>query len=117
MDWIGFAANLIDRMGVVGLLILVVGALVWWLLRRTIPRESYELLQHQIDEQRAELQELRYECKETIIPTIGRIADIQEKQYEVMRETLHHVNQLENRFEEVYRLDAPVSGRRSRKDD
>jgi hypothetical protein len=117
MDWIGFAASLIDRMGVVGLLLLVVGGLIWWLLRRMMPRESYELLQKQVDEQRTELQELRYECKEAIIPTIGRMADIQKQQLELMQETLQHVTELENRFDEVYRLEPPASGRRGRKGD
>jgi hypothetical protein len=90
--------------------------LAWWLKNRTMPREAYDLLQRQVDDQKAELQELRHECKETIIPTIGRIADIQQKQLEVMQETLNHVNQLEDRFEEVYRLD-PTVGRRLRRND
>ena len=106
----------VNQLGIGGAFLVMSVGLAWWILHRTRPRESYELLQQQIDEQRSELQELRHECKETIIPTIGRMADIQQKQLEVMQETLHHVNQLEDRFDEVYRLDAP-GGRRYRRNE
>jgi predicted nucleic acid-binding Zn-ribbon protein len=116
MGEIQLAADVIEKLGIVGVLLVVSGGLAWWLVRRTTPREAYEVLQHRVDEQQEEIRDLRYECKELLGPSLARIADIQQKQYELMQETLKHVNQLEDRFDDAYRLEPPQGGRRSRKD-
>ena len=111
------AADIVNELGVAGVLLVVIGGLVWWLRHQTMPKEAYELLHERVGAQEDEIHELRYEVKETIGPAVARIADIQQRQYEVMQETLHHVSQLENRIDEYHRLEAPYAGWRSRKDE
>jgi hypothetical protein len=117
IDVVTLAAGLIEKMGVIGLLLLIVIALSWWLWHRTIPREAYDVLQQRVDEQQGELQELRYECKEMVGPSLTRMAAIQQRQLELMQDTLKHVNELEERFDSQYRLDAPRGNPRGRRED
>ena len=114
---IKFFLDVINQAGIVGLLILVLAGLVWHVRKNTIPREAFEVLREHTDEQANQFQEMRQEWQ-TIGPSLGRIADIQQKQYDLMEQTLHRVDALEARIEDTLMLEQPKErGRRTRREE
>ena len=114
---IKFITDMINQAGIVGLLVIVLAGLVWHVRNNTIPREAFEVMREHTDQQTTEFQELRQEWQ-TIGPSLGRIAEIQQKQYDLMEQTLNRVDALEQRIEETLLLDEPKDrGRRGRRED
>jgi flagellar biosynthesis/type III secretory pathway M-ring protein FliF/YscJ len=114
---IKFVLDVINQAGIVGLLVLVLAGLVWHVRKNTIPREAFEVLREHTDEQASQFQEMRQEWQ-TIGPSLGRIADIQQKQYDLMEQTLQRVDALEERIEETLMLEEPKErGRRTRREE
>jgi flagellar biosynthesis/type III secretory pathway M-ring protein FliF/YscJ len=103
---IKFILDVINQAGIVGLLVLVLAGLIWHVRKNTIPREAFEVLREHTDEQANQFQEMRQEWQ-TIGPSLGRIADIQQKQYDLMEQTLQRVDALEVRIEETLLLEGP----------
>ena len=117
IDLVKIVTEFVNQAGVTGLMVAAILLLLYYIRHNTAPRELVDCLQKQADKQDAEIQDLRHEWKETVGPSLVRIGDLQERQLELMEQTLRHVNELEDRFDEHYRLDLPQGGRRGRRDD
>ena len=98
IDVITQILSIVRTGGVEAVLIMIVVALAFWIVNRTVPKEIYEQQSEDLDDMRDEMHNL-------VGPALDRLTTLQAKQLELQEEVYrrleHHTNSLSDLSREV----------------
>lgn len=96
VDLIAQLLGLIKTGGVEALLVIIVVALAFWIVNRTVPKEIY-------DQQADDLDDVRDEMHNLVGPALDRLTTLQAKQLELQEEVYHRLENHSNSLNDLSR--------------
>jgi hypothetical protein len=96
IETISQLVGLIKTGGVEAVLVIIVVALAFWIVNRTVPKEIY-------DQQADDLDDVRSEMHNLVGPALDRLTTLQSKQIELQEEVYHRLDNHTNALNDLSR--------------